>query len=268
MKRALAIILSVLLFAGNFAPVFAQASYEELYTNYINTLDIYQKAHSEYQIAKNGYIKNPTIAAQAQAIEKTKTMLELRDETLITYLRALKQKLADTQGVATNDLNNFSAQIDLELAWLSTHKNSISSAGSLSDLVDDSDEAADRYSETTEVVIYNTLNSVSLGKVVSFRNRERDVVGEIKDFLLIVKGNGDKDVSLIERWLIEIDDRFIRSNDKEVESSNLAAAITSKSRDKLKEFNTAQTKAEEARQYLKEASFFLGEIVNNIKTAD
>lgn len=263
------VLLSTFVLFLFFTPaVFAQANYEELYTNYINTLDLYQKAHSEYQIAKNGYVKNPTIAAQASAIEKTKTMLELRDETLITYLRTLRQKLADTEGVATNDLNNFSAQIDLELAWYGTHKNSISSAGSLSDLVEDSDEAAGRYSETSEVVIYNTLNSISLGKVVNFRNRERDLVGEIKDFLLVVKSNQDKDVSLIERWLIEIDDRFIRSNDKEVESTSLAGTITSKSRDKLKEFNSAQTKAEEARQYLKEASFFLGEIVNNIKTAD
>src|SRR3989344_910883 len=73
-------------------------TYERAYNDYIYNLDQYQRVHGEYEIAKNGYLKNPTLAAQAEAIQKTKSMLTVRDEVLKTYLVSLKLKILETTG--------------------------------------------------------------------------------------------------------------------------------------------------------------------------
>ena len=240
-------------------------TYERAYNDYVYNLDQYQKAHSDYEIAKNGYLKNPTIAAQAETIGKTKTMLASRDEVVITYLVALKQKLNETVGISQNDRNNFGTQIDLEVSWYKSHKERLTSSGGLDDLTKDSNEASDRFDKFTQILAYKVLTVVSVGKIVDFRAQERDLVSQIEDVLEIIRADKTKDTALIERWLLEVNDRLDRSSAKETEGKNLVLNFDEKQKDKLKIFNDSQFKLSESLQYLKEANFYLSEIVKEIK---
>src|SRR4030042_2935830 len=97
-------------------------------------------------------------------------MLELRDEAVKTYLTALRLKLAETTGVSSYEQNSLYLKLDSEVDWYATHREDLSSAGTLEDLLASSKKAQERYPQT-EVFIYHTLGTILAGKENQFRHQ-------------------------------------------------------------------------------------------------
>jgi hypothetical protein len=240
--------------------------YQRAYEDYVYNLGLYRKAYAQYQLARSQFLESGTLKARESAQKATLTMLETRDEVMKTYLTALRTRLAESPG-SQEDKEVIFADIDNEVSWYSSHKEVLSSAGSLDDLVDDSGEAQERFDQT-QVIIYQTLATLSANKVEDFRGRLAKVISDLQGKISAIREKGDKKTDILERWLIDTQNRVFRSQEKQISAQTSIASLKTEEKKKLSIYNDAQFSLEEALQFLKEANGFLRQIIVEIKTAD
>lgn len=245
-------------------------TFERAYQDYVYTMDVYNGAHSEYLLAKAQYEQAGTLVSQTKARETTEAMLEARDDVVLAYLTAVRMRMVEADGVGEITKNGLFTRIDAELSWFRDHKNRLSSAGTLQDLEDDSDEAADRFNELTQTVAYETLATVPFGRLSLMRSQTSSVLADINNKIFQVRSNGDKDTAVIERWAFEIDNKITRSLDKEIEAQALIPNFTPDQRNRTpnyaKNFNDIIFRLEESRQFLRDATEYMREIIREITT--
>src|SRR3989344_3161988 len=153
MKRLLALIIFLLLAIPAFA------TYEEAYQSYLVQFDLYRKANSDFQVAKNEYLKFKTLTSQAAALEKTKSMMNLRDQLLRSYLLVLYEKVADpNSGLTAITREQYQNILGNEISYLETHAQTIASVASLEDA-----EAVSRELESRYVVQQTTVRQILIG---------------------------------------------------------------------------------------------------------
>jgi hypothetical protein len=247
-------------------------SYQKALQDYKYTYSLYAQADSDYQLAKAQYINSKTLTAQTKAQQATYAFLRARDDVLRTYLSALRQKLAETNGLVDSDRNILYSRIDQEVSWYIDHRDKIPSAGSLDDLFSDSEKAREHY-KATEGLMYRIFSTLTDAPLRNFHDRIDNIISAASNITLEIKQNKDKDTSTIERWIIETQNRIDRSKEKEISTYRSIPSIEQESSafnasDKLPIYNGFLTRYDESLQYLKEATSFLREIVNKIKTVD
>ena len=285
MRRILACIVFLFFFSSLFfAPsiVFSQeieeSEYRKAFANYSLTFEQYKSAHSEYVLARAQYLRFNTLQSKTNAREATQAMLEARDEVIIIYFTALRKKLEETPGIDDDRLNALYFRIDEEQAWFSEHKERLSTAGTPEDLVEDSKEARGRF-DSIEPLFYEILSTIASGKVKSFRERLVDIFTVITAKVNEIKSEEREEYSFsaekfrtIDRWNFETENRVSRSEEKQIEASDLISQFREKRRGRRRvdrgQYNSVLLKLGESRQYLKEASSFLIEIVREIKTGE
>lgn len=241
--------------------------FNKAYQDYLYNYDIYQKAHSDYDIARSQYLASQTISAQTKAQEATAAMLVDRDQALNTYLSALRQKLKESAGIDNSTKDGIYSQIDTEIAWYSDHKSKISSAGSLDDLVADSNDASNQFKQT-ELLIYKVLVTISIGTTTDYRDRVRSEIDALRTKISEIKVNGDKNVDPVERALTDAEDRLSRSTEKEAEAQTLLLKMKPSDKDKLSSYNSVELSVGESLSYIKEANSIIKDSIRQIKTAD
>jgi len=245
--------------------------FERAYQDYVFTTDVYNNQHSAYLLAKAQYKQAGTLVSQTKAQEETVKMLEARDDVVITYLTSLRMKLSEAEGVSNITKNGLFTRLDAEIAWFSDHKSRIRSAGTLDDLAADSDEASNRFSSLSEVVAYETLATYPFGKLSLMREETNSILSAIKDKIFEVRSNGDKDTAIIERWAFEIENKITRSLDKEIEAQSIIPSLTGPGKgsqrvDRRGFYNSIIFKLDESRQFLRDATEFMNEIIREITT--
>lgn len=265
--RVLAIVLLLVGFIIVTPALAQELSYDKAYADYIYNVDLYEKAHSDYEIAKAQYESSKTISSETKARQSTAAMLIARDEVVITYLAAIRAKLKGQVGVSESDKTTLYTLIDTENAWYQNHKKGINSAGTLNDLVSDSNEAATRFM-STELIAYDTLLTVSIGKTADFRTREQKIIADLKQKVSEIKVAGDKNVDPVERALTEAEEKLARSVEKEQAANALMAKVKTTEKDKLKFSNSAELLVGESLSYIKEANSIVKDAIRQIKTAD
>lgn len=271
MKR-LALIFSFFLVAVFLLPRTAssqesQFDFFRAYQDYTFNYGVYRRAHNDYVLAKGQYLSYKTLKAKTNAQEKTLAMLQARDEVIKTYLTALRLKLVETEGVPSLEKDALFGRIDTEVAWYEDHRIRLASAGSLEDLVENSDEVKDRY-PSTEILYYQTLISILAGKENNFRERLMEIISDIKGKVAEIRQNQDKNTRKIERWILEAELRLTRSQEKTFEAQSTISGLKVRDRNKYQIYNAAQELIVESHQYLKEANSFLKEIMDEAKTSD
>jgi hypothetical protein len=278
-RRAAVLTVLFLLFGGlvtaqsTFSQQDETFDYNRAYQDYIHNFDIYRQANEEYITARAQYLKYQTLKSKEEAREATLKMLEARDKAVETYLTALRMKLKATEGVPNDRREGVFFRIDQEVQWFIDHKEKLPSAGSLEDLVDDSKEASKRF-ESIEPLFYETLIVISNGKVRNIREKQSEILALIKEKMSEIKGEEREDyqfsmrkINLIERWILETENRLMRSEEKETEALGFIVKLEPDT-SLLRNYNQAQFKLEEALQYLKEANPFLKEIVKEMMTEE
>lgn len=245
-------------------------NFEKAYKDYIFTQSVYNNAHSEYQLARAQYMQAQTLAASSKAREATAAMLSARDDLMIVYITLIRQRLIESVGVDGSISQGLMTRLESEIVWYRNHKGKISSVATLDDLSKTSDEARKHY-ETTEPLIYETLATVSVGKVSSERKAFTDILNSLKQKTSSIRANGDLDTATAERWIIETDNKLTLSIDKENEAQALVATIAStdpRTRQSNRGLTYTQVVARlnESLAYLKEASGFTREVIKQLKT--
>jgi hypothetical protein len=263
------LLLAVIIPFGikNISGAEAEFTYQRAYQDYIYYMDLYRQAYNEFQLARSQYLQSKTLTAKSNAQSATLKLLQTRDEVVKTQLTAIRQKIQDTAGISSSEKQLLYSQIDSEVAWFDNHKKALTSAGTLEDLVKDNEAASERYKGTL-LVSYGALNSISVGKIVNFRETISKIITDINKKVSEIRENDDKETQKIERWLLETDNRLTRSREKEQSARNLISSIKPDQRNIQDIFNDSQFTLEESYQFIKEANNYLKEIVREIKTAD
>lgn len=242
-------------------------NFDRAYQDYLFTYNQYRQAHNEYVTAREQYLNYKTLTAKTLALEQTLKMLQERDNTIRTYLTALRMKMAETTGILNYKQNTLYLQLDAEVAWYVNHRDSLSSAASLEDLTKLSKETEERYGKT-QVLIYQGLGIILEGKENNLKNQINDQIQILKEKITEIREKGDKDTTIAERWLLEAENKLTRAQEKIDEANGLLNSLKAFDQDKQEDYNQAQNLYQEAHLYLKEANSFLKELVREIKTAD
>lgn len=261
--------------------VFSQDSgtkFNQAHREYSLSAEDYRASHDEYVLARSQYLKFKTLTAENNAKEATIRMLETRDEVAEKYLSVLKMRIEEIEGVPDATREALFLRIDEERTWFSEHKERLPSAGSLEDLVSDSDEAKGRF-EAADPLIYEGLSVISSGRVNNFRARLKNIFSSVRDKINKIKEEerseykfSTRKIQIIERWIFETEGRISRSEEKQVEADSLISEISGKSGGRGKSsvgtYSQVLSKLGESQQYLKEASLYVIEIIREIKTAE
>jgi hypothetical protein len=245
------------------------SNYSDAFLQYNLKTEDYNNAHDTYITKRSAYLKFKTLQSEKEAKDATVLMLQTRDDVVIYYLTAVKAKMAETKGIPDAERTANQKIIDDEIAFFKDHKIKIPSAGTLQDLANDSKLAGDRYTLDARNVFYKLLFSISNGKILDLRSRLGDNFTNVKNKVNAIRDetrpeyqfNADK-ISAIDRFVFESENKLARADEKEL------VAIDTKN---LREFtpdvyNTKLGTLSEMQQLLKEASSFLKEIVNQIKS--
>lgn len=248
--------------------------FDNAYQQYSLKVEDYRKVHDEYVLARSQYLKFGTLTSTNNAKDTAIVMLQARDDVVISYFKAVKEKVAETQGIpdATRDALNI--RIDEETNWFSEHRGRLSSAGSLDDIVTDSDEAKNRF-ESVDPLIYEALSAIASGKISRFRERLNESfssvstkVGEIREDEREDFAFSTRKLELIDRWIFETENRITRSEEKQVDAEEIFAEFSAEKKRNAQTHNEVLSILGESQQYLKEASLFVKEIIREIKTAE
>lgn len=237
-------------------------TYAKAYQDYLYNFDIYRTSHLEYATAKSEYQTYGTLTSQTKALEKTKKMLIARDETLRTFLTAVRMKLKEETSIIDYQQNLAYIKLDDQISFLKTHELVIPSASTIDDLNNNSVEFEFKYSES---IFYTSQAKgvIFLGRVNVLNEEVNKEIVQIEEKINQMKESG-KEVSDLERWLIQAKQKQSRSKEK----YNLAINSLSQmniSRNTAESFSLFIRNLEEANQYSKETITNLKEIIKEIK---
>lgn len=278
MKRLLIIAISALLlfyslpagrqgFTLTNAQETPEFNFNRAYQDYLYTYGQYREAHNQYVTAREQYLTYKTLTAKTLALEQTLDMLQKRDEAVRTYLTTLRMKMAETTGIANYKQNTLYLKLDAEVSWYIEHREKLSSAATIEDLVETSEEAESRYNKTL-VLIYQALGIILEGKENNIRNQIDEQVELIKDKISQIRERGDKDTTTTERWLLEAENKLTRSQEKLNEAMTILDSLKPSERDKEGNYIASQKLFQESHLYLKETNSHLKELIREVKTSD
>jgi hypothetical protein len=248
-----------------------ETEFDKAYTQYSQKLEDYNKKHDAYVLARSNYLKFETLQSKTDAQGATLDLLQARDDVLLLYLNSLKVKLDEVVTPESSRASDLQLKIDEEVNWLNDHKSRLSSAGTLEDLVSDSDEEKARYQQVTQSLFYEILSNISYEKESSFQNREGDLLSFLKDRFNQIKGEqkfGTTKLQTIDRWIFESEGRFQRSDEKQLEADKIITTAVEKKSNFASTYEGVVSTLGQAQQYLKEASSFMKEVIREIKTAE
>ncbi len=251
---------------------YEEETFEDIYEAYLGANEEYKKAHDEYILKRAQFLRFQTLKSRKDAFDATLSMLKNRDEVVIAYLKVLKASLLKGVGLADERKNELFLEIDNEISWFSNHKENLSSAGSLEDLVRDSKFAADRWSQLNSL-IYEVMSVLSQGKVSHLSVRLEKIFRASKNKFESIRNEERPEyafdtskIELLDRWMFEAEGKIDRSKEKQDEVEKIIRGNYQKKIVGLNLYNSVLSKLSESQLYMKEASNFLKEIIKQIRT--
>lgn len=240
--------------------------YERAYQDFSYNYSLYDIALNEYKNARAEYLQFETLTSKDKAKTATLKMLQARDEVIKTYLTSIRMKIKESKGLSDGQKEGYYPRIDEEFKYYESHKDKLSSAGSLEDLVKDSEEESERYESSTKIVVYTSLIGVATGKTSFLRQEIEKSITDLKAKIAEIREAGDKNVSAIERSVTDLENKVARSKDKDNQAKDMVNKIKVTQRDKASDFDEALQNVQDSYLYLKEVNTYLLEIVRQIKT--
>jgi hypothetical protein len=278
MRSKLAISVIIVLFLGLYHPPYAysqniSSDFDTAFNTYNQSIENYQKLHDDYVLARAQYLRFGTQKSKTEAKDTTTSMLKARDDVVIDYIRVLEARLNTTVGVEPARRESMIIKLDEEISWFSDHRDNLSSAGDLDDLVSDSDEAKDHYNATLPL-FYETLANVSYGRITDYRSRLEDVLNESKAKLDEIRTEDEKNsfslekIQTLDRWIFESESLIARSNDKQTDADEALNELSTgrrRSNKYVNLYNEILTDLTDSQQLLKDATSYLGELIKEVK---
>lgn len=199
MKKA-ALVLTLLVVFVFLAPYVKAQDFDfnKAYQDYVYTQTLYDQAYSDYEGAKDFYLKNQTLTLKEETRKKTLAMLRARDEVERVYLAALRMKLLEIKVAVP-------AKLDSEIEWYKNHKDGYKDSDPLEDLFKKSKEVEDRYKSDTSIVIYDSLFNITIGEIDNLRVDHENIYKSIRETLDKNVADGKLKIDPFNRWITDID---------------------------------------------------------------
>lgn len=239
-----------------------QADYSGTYQSYVNLFDAYRKAEQFYVTSKNKYLTYKTLTAQNEALESGKIFLKLRDQLVIVYLRLLYDRVNETGGYSDEEREATFSKLNVEMGWLSEHRTKYDSASTLQDLQRVSDQMQDRYLSLIRYVGLQTAGGILDNKVRMLTTLLDNLLISMESQLDLIDASG-VDTTVTQRWLLEAKNKVALAKEKQEEAQQVFVGLHGQNL--VTDYNSAAFDLSEANQYLREANFYLSEILRVIK---
>ena len=240
--------------------------------NYTISLEEYQRSHNRYVLARSNYLKFKTLASEEQAISATMEMLVNRDIVVVTYIDLLLERVKNAKGLDDAKVNEMLILLENEKDWFELHSRQITSAATLSELVEESNKASQKFTQINSLV-YIVFSYLSYGRVYDHQTRLVDVFADLRSKFESIRGDQRTEyrfssgkIMTIDNWLVESQSSINRSNEKLIETKariDLFDAKTSQ-----KSYNLVVSDLQNSRLHMLKATSFMEEIIREIKTAE
>lgn len=240
--------------------------YQKALRDYEYNYSLYNQTHDDYVLARARYLQYRTLLSEEEAKKATYKMLFSRDEVVKTLLTAIRMKIKESPGLSDGEKESLFKRIDAEFSFFQNHQTALSSVGSLADFVNDSEKARDRFKSATEPIIYSSLVNISVAKTGYQRARIEKIIADLKAKISEIKANGDKDVSFSDHFFVNVENKLLRSRDKEIQAGEAIVSIGKSNKDKMENYNQAIGTVQDSYLYLKEIVSYLKEVLRLIKT--
>ena len=252
----------------------SEISFDRAYAEYTGFVEEYNKAHADYVLKRAQFLRFQSLKSRQDAFDATLSMLEKRDDVVISYLKVLRVKIREGIGIADATRDNIFFRIDQEILWYGEHRDNLSTSGSLEDLVADSKVAADRWL-LIDPLVYEVMAVLAQGKITDFSGRLDGLFTAVKNKLEEIRNDEREGYSfssgkfqVMDRWIFEADGKITRSKEKQNEADVLIAGMQEKLKQLLSGYNSIINKLTESQLYMNGANTFLKEIVRQIKTEE
>ncbi|MEK7119839.1 MAG: hypothetical protein AAB889_04945 [Patescibacteria group bacterium] len=246
-----------------------KATSQQAYQDYLYQFDLYRQTNTDFQVAKNEYLKFKSLTSQTTTLEKTKTMLSQRDELLRAYLFLLNEKLNEDRGLTATGKQLYQALIANEVTFLNAHKDRMTSIGSIEDTVNSSKELESHYT-----ILYASMRQTIIGIILgnlSVHAQRFDTIGTTAQALVNTNRGAftPQKQATIDRWLLQIANKRSLYQQKIEAINTTNNQLKSNYQEEIdRSFQAMQKDAGEAKQYLAEATGNLTELMNALRYQD
>lgn len=239
-------------------PAFAQREIADFNYQY----EQYRKIYSEYETAKNEFLKFQTLNSSNNAIAATQKMLVQRSQVFRTYFLALKYKLRTTEGVTNSEKDDLSAQLDDEIGWLENHMDTIQDFPSptLSDLF----EASKRFENKEDEYRffgYQSTAVILVGKIRNLHQKLLNINSSLKPYVERAK------IDYLNNWYKEAEDQIYKAREGVTVAELMMGDLAQNSNNEnttLENFGQIQKTLNTAKNFLTKALGFQKEIIMDL----
>lgn len=237
---------------------------EESRNNYLQTYNNYYKIHQDYLITKKKYLTYKTLNSKNEALEKTKQLMIWRAKVLISYFEALNKRLEKTAGVAKSEVDLEKRLNEEIISYIKEEEGKVEGVAFLEDAIEKGNEFEVRKLEF-EKRGKKTVSLILSAKATLLYKQLLDLEEKLNKKITKLKEEG-KDVSLLERWMLEFKTKRENSQVKLEKAKELFSSLEEKKdEEELEEaFNKGQILLLESRQYVREAVVFGKELVREM----
>lgn len=130
----------------------------------------YRQAYQQFLLAKNQYQQYHTESTRLTAISSLKALLSSRNDLHLTYLKNLRQALADSTNIANYSQTTLYLNLEKEVTALENYSSDISSLTSLSQAKDLSLSWQLRLS-ATDTLSQSTKNQILLARLQKLQDQ-------------------------------------------------------------------------------------------------
>lgn len=193
--------------------VYAQEfTFEKARQDYVYVGDVYRKDLNDFNLKRASYAKNSTLSLKEELRLSTYNFIGSRNNFIKSYLTMLRLKTLESQGLETSKKQEIYSNLDPEVVWYETRKDSYNPADNLEDLFSKSKDEDTRYLGKTLPIIYNGLANISLGDVTNIKNKHVEMYNKLKSEANSLVSLGRADSSLFDRWFRDIDGEITNIN--------------------------------------------------------
>lgn len=245
----------ILVFGVLFLSPQVRATFEDEYKKYLSFYDSYRVENQRYVTTRNQYFQYQTLSSKNEALAALKSFLISRDDVLRSYLELLRLRNAETL---------YAQQLDEYNSLIIEHKNQVPSIGVLEDGI-----ALSQILETQHIPLQllnkQIVAAILVKKIENMKLRTILLETEAGNLINVLRSQ-NKDVTTLDRWLIEANKKRTLAETKLEQSRKLIALLPGNNLDKITEnFNTFKFTLLEANQYLRETLSYLRELSESIK---
>jgi hypothetical protein len=229
--------------------------FSDKYQTYLDKYATFRTDNSAYVVARSQYLTFDTLNAKNQALIATKSLMISRNNVLDAYIKMLLTLNADpTLSTYWSDQEQYLSDLNQKIPAITSLDDSLTVSGLIE-------------GKQVEYQVYakKTVGLISLNKIESQASKFTDLMKNANQLVTEIR-NKQKDVTLLETWLLDAQNKQWLMQSKIDQARADLANLNSDSLDTLNtDFTAIQYVIFESQQYLNDGLKYLNEFSENIK---